>query len=144
MKQRGFTLIELMIVVAVVAILAMIAYPSYNDYVMRSRRTDAKSALTTAAQAMEKFYTERMTYNGAVIGTVAPAVSEGGFYTITFDSSPGSGTACSGTTDTNPSATPPAFRLCATPTGRQATDSCGVFSLSSTGAKEPTTNRCWN
>jgi len=142
MKQRGFTLIELMIVVAVVAILAMIAYPSYNDYIMRARRTDAKSALTTAAQAMEKFYTERMTYNGAVIGTVAPAVSEGGFYTIAFDTAPGSGTACSGTTDTNANAT--AFRLCATPTGAQASDSCGILSLSSTGVKTPTTNRCWN
>lgn len=142
MNQRGFTLIEVMIVVVVIAILAAIAYPSYLEYISRSRRTDAKSALTTAAQAMEKFYTERMTYNGAVIGTVAPAVSPDGFYTISFDTTSSGGTACSGETTTNPSAN--AFRLCATPIGAQATDSCGVFSLSNTGERTPTTNRCWN
>jgi len=141
MNQRGFTLIELMIVVVVIAILAAIAYPSYTDYISRSRRTDAKSALTTAAQAMEKFYTERMTYNGAVIGTIAPTSSPDGFYDISFDTDPVTGT-CSATalTNTNPNA----FKLCATPTGRQASDRCGIFSLSNTGARSPTTDRCWN
>ena len=141
MNQRGFTLIEVMIVVVVIAILAAIAYPSYTDYISRSRRTDAKSALTTAAQAMEKFYTERMTYNGAVLGTIAPTSSPDGFYDISFDTDPVTGT-CSATalTNTNPNA----FKLCATPTGRQASDGCGNFSLSNTGARSPTTDRCWN
>lgn len=142
MNQRGFTLIEVMIVVVVIAILAAIAYPSYTDYISRSRRTDAKSALTTAAQAMEKFYTERMSYNGAVLGTIAPTSSPDGFYDISFDSAPASGTPCSGTALTNTDAN--AFRLCATPTGRQASDGCGIFSLSNTGARSPTTDRCWN
>lgn len=147
MKKNGFTLIELMIVVAIVGVLAAIAYPSYTDYVMRSRRTDAKAGLTAVAQAMEKFYTERMTYSGAVLGTgsgtMAPALSQDNFYSIEFDSNP-TGAVCGGTTTTSPSAN--AFRLCATPrTGTpQATDSCGIFSLSNTGVKTPTTARCWN
>lgn len=148
MKHYGFTLIELMIVVAIVAILAAIAYPSYTDYVMRSRRTDAKAGLTAAAQAMEKFYTERMTFSGATLGSgsgaVAPSLSQDNFYSIEFDSNPSAGTPCGGTTTTSPSAS--AFRLCATPrsTTAQASDSCGIFSLSHTGIKTPTTARCWN
>jgi len=90
---------------------------------------------------MEKFYTERMTYNGAVLGTIAPTSSPDGFYDISFDTDPVTGT-CSATalTNTNPNA----FKLCATPTGRQASDGCGIFSLSNTGARSPTTDRCWN
>lgn len=142
MNQRGFTLIEVMIVVLILAALAVIAYPSYSEYISRARRTDAKSALTTAAQAMEKFYTERMTYDGAVLGTVSPTNSTDGFYELSFDTTPGSGTPCSGTALTNTSSN--AFRLCATPVGRQVNDSCGIFSLSNTGARSPSTDRCWN
>lgn len=149
MKQKGFTLIELMVVVAIVGILAAVAYPSYTDYITRSRRTDAKSALMATAQAMERFYTEKMTYNAATLGTSAPTTDIGlttspdSFYTIAFDSDPTDATACSATDTTSPSGT--AFRLCATPTGSQAGDTaCGTFSLSSTGVKTPTTGRCWD
>lgn len=61
-KTHGFTLIELMIVVAVVGILAAIAYPSYKDYVLKSRRVDAKAALTEAAQRLEIFYARNGQY----------------------------------------------------------------------------------
>lgn len=146
MKQKGFTLIELMVVVAIVAILAAVAYPSYRDYVLRSHRTDAKSALMATAQAMEKYYTENMKYSAAEIGTtnpnnIASATSPDGFYTISFDSAP-TGSVCAGTTDTSPSAN--AYRICAVPTGTQATDSCGTFSISNTGVKTPATARCWD
>lgn len=146
MKSKGFTLIELMIVVVIVGILASIAYPSYRDYVTRSRRTDAKSALMATAQAMERFYTEKMTYNAATLGTNATDIglttSPDRFYTIGFDSDPTNATACSATATTSPSGT--AFRICATPTAAQAVDTaCGTFSLSSTGVKTPTTARCW-
>ena len=61
-KQSGFTLIELMIVVAILGILAAIAYPQYVEYVAKGRRAECRSALLVAAQKMEKFYSNNNTY----------------------------------------------------------------------------------
>lgn len=67
----GFTLIELMIVVAIIGILAAIAYPSYQNSVQNSRRADAQSALTAFSNAMERHYTNNNnSYEGAA-GTAA-------------------------------------------------------------------------
>ena len=146
MKHKGFTLIELLIVVAIVGILAAIAYPSYSDYVRKSRRTDAKAALTSTAQAMERYYSEKMSYKDAELGTsagkIAPTTSQDGYYTIAFDSDP-TGDVCAGTATKSPSAA--AFRLCATPTSSQTSDSCTKFSLSNTGIRtsEPSGMICW-
>jgi type IV pilus assembly protein PilE len=57
-SSRGFTLIELMIVVVVIGILAGIAYPSYQQWITKSRRGDAMSALTNVAARLEKFYSQ--------------------------------------------------------------------------------------
>lgn len=76
-RQAGFTLTELMIAVAIVAILASIAYPAYQDQVRSSRRADAQAALSSFANAMERHYTEELTYEGAAAGgsdTGAPAI----------------------------------------------------------------------
>ncbi|WP_172649511.1 type IV pilin protein [Thiolapillus brandeum] len=62
-KTLGFTLIELMIVVAVIGILAAIAYPGYVDHVRKARRADAKSALTEAAQKLETLYARNASYS---------------------------------------------------------------------------------
>ena len=62
-EDKGFTLIELMIVVAVVGILAAIAYPSYLDSVRKSRRADAQAALTELAQKQEALYARTASYS---------------------------------------------------------------------------------
>lgn len=63
-KQDGFTLIELMIVLAVIAMLATIALPSYSDYVTRSRFPEAQGALATGRVAAEQWFLDQRTYVG--------------------------------------------------------------------------------
>jgi type IV pilus assembly protein PilE len=73
-QAEGFTLIELMIVVAIVAILAAVALPSYQSYVVRTQRSAATSCLAEMAQFMERVYTTSLRYdqnNGAA--TALPA-----------------------------------------------------------------------
>lgn len=62
MYQKGFTLIELMMVVAIVGILAAIAYPNYTEYILKSSRTEGKSHLLAAMQAQERHYSQAMSY----------------------------------------------------------------------------------
>lgn len=134
--SRGFTLLELMVVVAIVAILVGIAVPTYQDSVRKSRRGQAKSDLAEAAQAMERYYTANNTYVGANLSTIynnPPQSPKTGtaHYAISFD---GAVTANS-------------FRLQAVPstTTGQNKDKCGTMSLSNTGVKGPTTpEECWN
>lgn len=67
-STRGFTLMEVMIVVAIVAILAAIAIPSYQNYVIRSKRGDAMAALLSAAQSVERFKTaNNFSYDGVTL-----------------------------------------------------------------------------
>lgn len=66
-KQKGFTLIELMVVVAIIAILAAFAIPAYSSYMERGRRSEAKAALLDAAQQMQRYYSVQNTYVGAPI-----------------------------------------------------------------------------
>jgi len=71
-KQRAFTLIEVMIVVAIVAILAAVALPSYSDYVLRSKLTEAFNALSDARVKMEQSYQDNRRYAKTASGTDCP------------------------------------------------------------------------
>ena len=68
-QQRGMTPTELVVVIVLVAILAVVAVPSYQSSVQKSRRTDAKTALITSAQAMERVFTQTNTYANVTAGT---------------------------------------------------------------------------
>ena len=120
---KGFTLIELMIVVAIVAVLASIAYPSYQEQIAKAKRADAASALMTGAQALERYYTSNGSYLGAggTIAAVFPTqVPDNGtaYYTIAATASAAN-----------------SFTLLATRAGAMADDPCGNLQLTSTGAR---------
>ncbi|MCI1010624.1 type IV pilin protein [Pseudomonas oryzihabitans] len=139
-KQTGFTLIELMIVVAIVGILAAIAYPSYQEHIRRANRADAQASLMELAQFMERNYTRLGRYTTDTAGT-AP--------TLPFTTSPKDGgraiydLSLSAVTATD-------YTLQAAPRadGSMVGDRCGNLTLTNAGLKGQsgtgvTTADCW-
>lgn len=145
----GFTLIELMIVVAIIGILAAIAYPNYQEYIRNAKRADAETALMELAHFMERHYTANGRYvDGAGKAPVLPfneAPKDGSnkSYDLVFV-----GTAVDG--EGNAVASPPTastYILGAKPKGAMAKDVCGTLTLAHTGAKgqnnKATLAKCW-
>lgn len=145
MKHKaGFTLVEVMVVVAIMGILAAIAVPSYVQYLQRGHRSDAKAMMMQVAQWQERFRTQNNVY--ATDAQLPTGLS----------SSPGGGAPTRYTlTVTNPDSANPAapttFLVTATRAGAQASDRCGDFTLSHTGQRglvnndsSATVAECWN
>ena len=125
--RGGFTLIEVMIVVAIIGILATIAYPSYVEYVKRGHRSEAQTALLQAAQFMQRFYAANNNYKSNLKGDSVKLE----FATITtraYDV---------GLKETDNALGPTKFLLQATPkaNGPMAGDRCGTFTLDHLGVR---------
>ena len=140
-QMKGVTLIELMIVIVIVAILASIAVPSYRNYVLRTHRVEAKTALLNLAAAQEKHYLANNTYAAnAALSTAPPAglglpgATENGWYTIAINA-----------------ASTTAFSATATATGGQTADGdCATFTINALGVRSATNSGgsastvCWD
>ncbi len=143
-RNKGFSLLELMVVVAIASLLAAIAYPSYMGQIRKSRRSEAAIALETMAQAQERFYSRFRTYTSLVAAPdpcAGPACglgqssnsSEHDYYGLTA----------------NGNAT--TYTLTATANGSQIKDTdCRTLTINSVGVKSgasasggDTTDICW-
>lgn len=116
--QSGFTLIEVMIVVAVISILTAIALPSYSEYIRRGHRAEARAGLMQAAQWLERAATATGTYPLAAAFPAGLKDVPGKRYDITLASADGR-----------------VYALTATPKGAQLGDKCGAYTLTQAGVR---------
>ncbi len=144
--NQGFTLIELMIVVAVMAVILAIAVPSYQEYVRRANRTEAKNLLLRIAAEQEKFFTTFNRYSANITGarTGNPATSG---LNMADDTQQGAGD----TAFYNVAIVVPgnglSYTLTAAPAGAfQTPDVCGALTLDNAGVRDalgPNPDNCW-
>jgi type IV pilus assembly protein PilE len=132
---RGFSLIELMVVVVVIGLLSAIALPSYTRYVLRSHRSSAITGVLDVASRQARYYTTNNTYTTSMTALGYPADpmpltdSSNRYYNLSVSAA---------------SAT--AFTVIATPVGNQTKDTCGTYSYTDLGVKSinlGTLGDCW-
>jgi len=133
-NTRGFTLIELMIVIVIIGLLFAIALPAYQSSVLRGHRADAQGILMDISAREERFMAQNNTYttdiNTAAGLNIGTTTSNNGYYNLSV-------AACGGGIAT-------CYLLTATATGGQANDTdCATITLSSTGVTSGTTANCW-
>ncbi|UZE17160.1 prepilin-type N-terminal cleavage/methylation domain-containing protein [Pseudomonas sp. B21-054] len=129
-SNRGFTLIEIMIVIAIIGIVITVGYPSLTEYMKKGRRTEIAGLLSQQVQILERYYSKNNVYSNET-----PGLSGGNdFYTI------------------NRALTEQSFTLTAVRKSgsSMATDKCGDFKITNTGARTVenaaagvTTKDCW-
>ena len=131
-NSLGFTLIELMIVVAIIGLLAAIGFPAYNKYVERGKRAEGRAHLMDTAALLERYYSDNNKYATADNTFAPPGIntaSETGKYNVSITTS--------GTYQT--------YTLTATPTFTDA--DCGNLTLDQTGTKgvsgSTSVSDCW-
>lgn len=125
-SKRGFTLIEVMIVVAIVGILAAIAYPSYQEHVRKGRRAAAQAFMMDVAARQQQYFLDARQYasGSGALGTLnmtAPT-EVSSFYTVAIAAVAGP---------------PPGFTITVTPIAGSAQAPDGALTLDSTGTKTP-------
>src|SRR5208283_2399575 len=150
-RSAGITLIELIIVMVIVAIMASIAIPSYNSYVLKSHRTEAKTALLDLASMEERYFSTQNVYSLLTTdlgyGGAWPVTVGSGYYQV---QAPVLVPAVPPTAAI-PGGTPATFSITALPIGMQLNDAaCASFTITSAGVKsatgtDPNANvDCWN
>ena len=127
-REAGFTLIELMVVVAIIGILASIALPAYNDHTRKARRTAGASCAAALAQQAERYYTVNLTYVGFVANTGICEPKAREFYNVT------AGSLAAKT-----------YTITAAPAGTHSDAECGTLTLDEVGAKgqSGSGSGCW-
>lgn len=114
-RQQGFSLVELLIVVVIVAILSSLAYSGYTIQIQNSRRADAQGEMMALAASLEAWRAQNFAYTGATIAALSPKLATSNFYNVTL------------TLQNNDQA----YLLEATPLGQQA--GAGHLALNSQG-----------
>ena len=135
---RGFTLIEILIVVAILGVLTAIALPAYQDNVLRSHRAEAKGELMQVASNLERYFSSNNTYLEDATPLVSPGSADtldttNGYYEIEVTDDPCNDISL-------------CFTATATAQGDQTNDACQTFTITSTGVRGATgasVEECW-